>query len=86
MKQLVGALILLVGTALTAVLVLRIWQLPGLSRVVLLRGGATLLVLSLALGALLVAWFFFFKNPTAGYDLRVGDRAHPRRTLPPGSE
>ncbi len=86
MKQFIGVLILFVGTTLTAVLVLRIWQLPSLSRMVLLRGGATLLVLSLALGALLVAWFFFFKTPTADYDLRVGNRAHPKRILPPGSE
>lgn len=83
MKQLMGAAILLLGSALVGVLVLRIWGIPSVGRLLVLRSGATLLVLALALGALVVVWFAFFKNPAAGYDLRAGNRAHPKQALPP---
>lgn len=82
MKQLVGALILLLGAALVVMVVLRIWGVVLVSGPVLLRSGATLLVLAAALVGLLVVWFAFFKNPSAGYDARVGNRAHPRQSPP----
>ena len=78
MKQLLGALILLLGVALAALLVLRIWGVAVLGQFTLLRSGATLLVLALALVALVMVWFGFFKDPRAGYDTRAGRRAHPK--------
>jgi hypothetical protein len=84
MKQLVGALILLLGAGLAGLLVLRIWGVTVLGHFTLLRSGATLLVLALALVALVVVWFGFFKDPRAGYDTRTGRRAHPRASAERG--
>ena len=78
MKQLVGVGILLLGAGLAGLLVLRIWGVPVLSQHTLLRSGATLLVLAAAFVGLVVVWFGFFKDPRAGYDVRVGHRAHPK--------
>lgn len=80
MKQLFGALILLLGVALGVLLVLRIWGVVPVSGPTLVRSGATLLVLGAVLVVLLIGWFAFFKNPSAGYDTRVGNRAHPRQS------
>ena len=79
MKQLIGALILLLGVVLGGLLVLRIWGVVPVSGPTLMRSGATLLVLAAVLVMLIIGWFAFFKNPSAGYDARVGNRAHPRQ-------
>ena len=79
MKQLLGFVIGLTGLALAALLVLRIWDIPVVGAATVLRSGATLAVVAVALLALLVVRFAFFKNPAAGYDTRVGNRAHPRQ-------
>jgi hypothetical protein len=84
MKQLIGALILLLGAGLAGLLVLRIWGVLVLSEYALLRSGATLLVLAMAFVGLLVVWFGFFKDPRAGYDTRSGRRAQPRTGVKPG--
>ena len=78
MKQLVGACILLLSAAEVGLLVLRIWGAAVVSQHVLLRSGATLLVLGLGLVGLVVVWFGFFKDPRAGYVVRPGRRAHPK--------
>lgn len=78
MKQVIGATILLLGAALVGLLGLRIWGVAPLSTPTLWRSGATLLLLAGALAALVVVRFAFFNNPAAGYDARLGRRAHPR--------
>lgn len=80
MKQLIGTFILLLGAGLAGLLVLRIWGTTVFGQLTLLRSGATLLVLALALAlvALVVVWFGFFRDPRAGYDTRAGRRAHPK--------
>ena len=79
MKQLLGFVIGLTGLALTVLLVLRIWNISVVSPATVLRSGATLAVVAVALLALLVVRFTFFRNPAAGYDARVGNRAHPQQ-------
>ena len=85
MKQLLGFSISLLGLALAALLVLRIWGIMVVSGATVLRSGATLAVVAATLLALVVVRFTFFKNPAACYDARVGNRAHPRQpaTAPP---
>ncbi len=79
MKQLLGAAIVLLGLALTTLLVLRIWGIVPVSLPTLLRSGATLVVLAVAVVVLLIVWGFFFVNPTKGYDRSEGQRAHPKQ-------
>jgi hypothetical protein len=79
MKQLLVFIIGLVALALATLLVLRIWDASVISTATVLRSGATLAVVAGTLLALLVVRFTFFKNPAAGYDARVGNRAHPRQ-------
>jgi len=83
MKKLLGFSISLLGLALAALLVLRIWGIAVVSRATVLRSGATLAVIAATLLALVVVRFTFFKNPATGYDARVGNRAHPRLGQPP---
>lgn len=78
MKQVIGALILLLGAGLAGLLALRIWGVAVVGEQTLSRSGATLLVLALAFVALLIVWFGFFKDPRAGYDAQTGHRAHPK--------
>lgn len=80
MKQLIGLLVLLLIVAVGGLLVLRIWGVVLVGRLALLRSGATLLVLGVVLVGLVIGWFAFFKNPSAGYDAQVGNRAHPRQS------
>ncbi len=86
MKQLMGAFILLLGAALLGLLALRIWGVAVVGEHTLLRSGATLLVVGLALVGLVVVWFGFFKDPAAGYDTRAGRRAHPKAGIGPERE
>ncbi|MGI4832708.1 MAG: hypothetical protein ACRYFK_04525 [Janthinobacterium lividum] len=79
MKQLIGALILVLSVVLAGLLVLRIWGVVPVSGPALLRSGATLLVLGALLVVLVIGWFAFFNSPSAGYDAQVGHRAHPRQ-------
>jgi hypothetical protein len=79
MKQLLGAAIVLLGLALTTLLVLRIWGIVPVSLPTLLRSGATLAVLAVAVVLLLIVWGLFFVNPAKGYDQSQGNRAHPQR-------
>ena len=78
MKKLVGFLIILLGLALAALLVMRIWGYTPVSAEILQQSGATLAVLAVVWVALIISWFAFFRDPAAGYDRRVGQRAHPR--------
>ncbi len=82
MKQLLGIIIGVVGLALAGLLVLRIWNSSVVSSATVLRSGATLAVLASTLVGLLTLRFTFFKNPAAGYDPQVGNRAHPRQRQP----
>ncbi|MGI4832475.1 MAG: hypothetical protein ACRYFX_15140 [Janthinobacterium lividum] len=77
MKQLTGASILLLSVVLAGLLVLRIWGVVPVSGPALLRSGATLL--GALLVVLVIGWFAFFNNPSAGYDAQMGNRAHPRQ-------
>ena len=86
MKQLVGALMLLLSAALVGLLVLRIWGVAVVSQYALLRSGATLLVLGLGLVGLIVVWFGFFTDPRAGYKVQPGRRVHPKATAEPERE
>ncbi|WP_223649423.1 hypothetical protein [Hymenobacter psoromatis] len=79
MKQLLGSVIGVVTLALAGLLVLRIWNISVVSSATVLRSGATLAVLAATLVGLLMLRFTFFKNPAAGYDPQVGNRAHPRQ-------
>lgn len=83
MKKLLGFSISLLGLALAALLVLRIWGIAVVSGATVLRSGATLAVIAATLLALVVVRFTFFKNPATGYDARVGNRAHSRLGQPP---
>lgn len=83
MKKLLGVAALLLGTALVFVVVLRIWGVPVLSNVTLLRSGASLAVLAGAAAALGALGFALFQNPARGYDHGTGQRAHPRRQPAP---
>lgn len=78
MKQLLGAAIGLLGLALTTLLVLRTWGITPVSTPTLLRSGATLAVLAVAVVLLIIVWGFFFVNPRAGYNKEQGNRAHPK--------
>ncbi|WP_161599418.1 hypothetical protein [Hymenobacter nivis] len=78
MKQAIGAFILLLGAGLAGLLALRIWGVAAVGLPTLLRSGATLVVLALALVGLVVVWFAFFNDPAAGYNVRAGRRAHPK--------
>jgi hypothetical protein len=79
MKQLLGFVIGLLGLVLAALLILRIWNIEVVSAATVLRSGATLAVVAAMLLALVLVRFAFFKNSAAGYNARVGNRAHPRR-------
>lgn len=83
MKRVIGAWILLLGVGLAGLLILRIWGVAVVGQPTLLRSGATLLVLALALVGMIVVWFGFFANPGAGYNARAGRRAHPKDTATP---
>jgi hypothetical protein len=84
MKQVIGGLILLLGAALAGLLALRIWDVAVVGELTLLRSGATLLVLALALVGLVIVWFGFLKDPRAGYDRQPGRRAQPKAGVEPG--
>ncbi len=77
MKKTIGFLIVLVSIALAAVVILRIWGIEIISLGDLVRSATTLAVLGGLLIFLLICWGFFFRDSKAGYNPKVGNRAHP---------
>ena len=69
---------MLVSIALAAVVILRIWGIEIISLGNLVRSATTLAVLGGLLVFLLICRGFFFRDSRAGYDEKVGNRAHPK--------
>lgn len=79
MKKIIGLLIVLCVTALTGIIVLRLWGIKIVSLQHLVSSGITLLLLSLFTVGLIIAYGAFFQNPKKGYSNQNGKgRAHPK--------
>jgi hypothetical protein len=78
MKKIIGFLIVLLSIAFATIAILRIWGVEIISLGNLVRSATTLAVLGGLLIFLLICWGFFFRNSKAGFNPKVGNRAHPR--------
>lgn len=75
MKNLVGFLIALLSIAFVVLLILRIWNIVIFGWDEILRSGATLLLIAVAIIILIIVRFAFFKKEN--YNASKGNRAHP---------
>lgn len=78
MKKLIGALIILFSLAFAGILILRVWGIRIVSLPDMLRSGVTLLLVGLIALVLIIVYGSFFRNDTAAYNKKSGDRAHPK--------
>lgn len=78
MKKIIGVFIVLLVIAFVGILGLRIWDIEILSLRTIAKSGATLGILAVAIVILIVAYGFYFKDNSKGYNKSVGNNAHPK--------
>jgi hypothetical protein len=78
MKKFIGALIILLSLAFVTILILRTWGINIVSLHDMLRSGITLLLLGGLIIVLIIVYAAFYRNDSAAYNKKAGNRAHPK--------
>nr|WP_199158787.1 hypothetical protein [Pedobacter sp. ASV2] len=78
MKKIIGILITLLVIAFAAIIILRVWGISIISLDNILKSSLTLILLTVLIVVLLIAYGFFFRNQSAGYNKNTSGKAQPK--------